>query len=168
MICPNCHCKFLSIKIGKEERTEKGFKKSIQVTWLLFRRCFQQELHCNAKTSCSNHYHCVTSEQMIMRNKKVLTLLIFHLWILTLSINMVTTVVTTEGKPLLWKFFSIKDKREYVIAIIAIMSTCISHRQACSQVGLSHMYYTCFKKVIEKVDTLKNGATFVPCKRNGN
>jgi hypothetical protein len=30
------------------------------------------------------------------------------------------------------------------------------------------MYYTCFKKVIKKVDALENGATFVQYKTNGN
>ena len=47
------------------------------MTWLLFRRCFKQDLYCNTKTSYSNHYHCISSEPMIMSNKKVFTLLIF-------------------------------------------------------------------------------------------
>jgi len=61
----------------------------------------------------------------------------FHWWILTLTINMVTAVVTTEGnQPSLGKSFSIKDKREYIITIDVIMSTSIFHHPACSQVSL--------------------------------
>jgi len=80
-----------------------------------------------------------------MSNKKVSFCSFFHLGILTLTIKMVTAVLATEGnQPLLWKSFSIKDKREYVIAIDASVSTDISRCQACSQVGLLYMYYTRF------------------------
>ena len=55
VICPNRFGEFLSIESGKEEIPEKEFTRSFQVTLLHVRRCFQQDLHCNAMTSWSNH-----------------------------------------------------------------------------------------------------------------
>ncbi len=87
---------------------------------------------------------------------------------LVITIIMVTiTVVSSGTKPFRWKSFSIKDKRELVQAIDIMVSTSISHCQACSWVGLHHIYYTCFKKVIEKVDALKKIDVYVPYKTNG-
>ena len=65
------------------------------------------------------------------------------------------------------KYFSIKDKRELVQAIDIMVSTGVSRRQACSRVGLHHIYYTCFKTVIEKVDTLEKSDAYIPYKTNG-
>ena len=82
---------------------------------------------------------------------------------------MVTAVVSTEvNQPLCRKSFSLKDKRDFVHAVDSIVATGISRRQACHHLGLSSMYYTCFKKVIKRVDALENGATFVLYKTNGN
>ena len=55
VILPYCLGEFLSIGNGKEEIPEKEFIRSFQVAWLLVRRCFQQDLHCNAMTSLLNH-----------------------------------------------------------------------------------------------------------------
>ena len=67
-----------------------------------------------------------------------------------------------------WKSVSLKDKRDFVHAVDSILATGICRRQACHHLGLSSMYYTRFRKVIKRVDALKNGATFVPYKTNGN
>ena len=82
---------------------------------------------------------------------------------------MVTAVVSTEGiQPLCRKSFSLKEKGGFVHAVKSIVSTCISCHQACCHLGLSSMYHTCFRKVIKRVNTLKNGAMFVPYKTSGN
>ena len=81
VICPNLLGEFLSIENGKEEIPEKEFMRSFQVSWLLVRRCFQKDLHCNAMASWSNHYRCISSEPMIMNNKKGIILLIFSVGI---------------------------------------------------------------------------------------
>ena len=70
VILPYCLGKFLSIENGKEEIPEKEFTRSFQVAWLLIRRCFQQDLHCNAMTLLYNHYLCVSFKPMITSNKK--------------------------------------------------------------------------------------------------
>jgi hypothetical protein len=63
----------------------------------------------------------------------------------------------------------VKDKREFVQAIDALVATGVSCHQAHSQVaGLSHYYnYALFKKVIEKVHALEKGDAFVSHKING-
>jgi hypothetical protein len=61
----------------------------------------------------------------------------------------------------------VNKKREYVVAINALMAEGASHQQACSMVGLPHNYYPRFKKVINKLDNLEQDASFVPFKRNG-
>jgi len=82
---------------------------------------------------------------------------------------MVTAVVSTEvNQPLHQKSFSLKDKRDFIHVVNSIVVTGISHCQACYHLGLSSMNYTHFRKVIKRVDTLENGATFVPYKTNGN
>ncbi len=82
---------------------------------------------------------------------------------------MVTAVVSTEGnQPLCWKPFSLKDKRDFIHAVDTIVATSISCRQVCYHLGLSSMYYTCFRKVIKRVDALENDAAFVLYKTNGN
>ena len=59
--------------------------------------------------------------------------------------------------------FSIKEKRELVQAVDVFRATHkVSCRQACAFVGISQVYYTRFKKVIEKVDNLENDKEFIP------
>ena len=65
------------------------------------------------------------------------------------------------------KSFSIKEKREYVHAVDILVEKDISHRKACSILGLHPIYYTRFKKVIARVDALENSAGFVPYNTNG-
>ena len=81
---------------------------------------------------------------------------------------MVTAAVVTEdNQPSRRKSFSLKDKRDFVLAIDSMVSTGMSRRQACYHLGLSPMYYTRFKKVIETVDALEKSVTFVPYKTIG-
>jgi hypothetical protein len=47
-------------------------------------------------------------------------------------------------KPSLRKSFSIKDKREIIRSVDTIVATGSSHRKACYQLGVSHVYYSCF------------------------
>jgi len=72
----------------------------------------------------------------------------------------------TEQDASLHKSFSVKEKREYILAIDDLIARGASHRQACAMVNLPHNYYPCFKKVIKKIDDLDN-AGFVPFKTNG-
>lgn len=78
-----------------------------------------------------------------------------------------TVVVADRNQPSRRKSFSVKDKREFILIIDSIVSTGISRSQACRHIGFSPMYYTRFKEVIDKVDALENGATFVAYKTNG-
>jgi hypothetical protein len=48
---------------------------------------------------------------------------------------------TVVAEPLLWKSFSLKDKREFVQAMDTIVATGLSCRKACCQLRVSHMYY---------------------------
>ena len=81
---------------------------------------------------------------------------------------MITIVVATKGnQPSLQRSFFLKDKMDFIHAVNALVSTSISCCQACSHVG-SHIHYMRFKKVLKKVDDLKNSASFVPYKTNGN
>jgi hypothetical protein len=64
------------------------------------------------------------------------------------------------------KSFSVKEKREYVLAIDDLIARGSSRRQACAMVNLPHNYYPRFKKVMKKIDDLDN-AGFVPFKTNG-
>jgi len=63
--------------------------------------------------------------------------------------------------------FSIKDKRDFVHKIDIIISTGVSHRQACVRVGLPYLYYAHFKKARQKVEHLENRDVYVPFKTNG-
>jgi hypothetical protein len=67
----------------------------------------------------------------------------------------------------LQKSFSVKEKREYVVAIDALVVEGASRQQACLMVGLPHNYYPCFKKVIKKLDDLEQDAGSGPFKMNG-
>ena len=58
-------------------------------------------------------------------------------------------------------FWFAVDKKGSFPTINAIVVTIISHCQACSQLGLSRVYYTCFEKMNEKIGALKNGHTIV-------
>ena len=57
-----------------------------------------------------------------------------------------------------------KEKRENVVAIGALVAEGASRRQACLMVGLPHNYYPRFKKVIKKLDDLEQDASSVPLK----
>jgi hypothetical protein len=59
--------------------------------------------------------------------------------------------------------FSVKEKRELAQAVDVIrVSHKTSCRQACAFIGISQVYYACFKKVIEKVEDLRNDNEFIP------
>ena len=66
------------------------------------------------------------------------------------------------------KSFSIKDKREFILSVDSIVSTGASRREACTRLGLPHMYYERFKKAIEKVESLENGTGYIPYKTNNS
>ena len=66
------------------------------------------------------------------------------------------SVVSFESEPSCHKSFSIKDKRGFILSVDSIVSTGASRHEACTCLGLPHMYYKCFKKAIEKVESLEN------------
>ena len=72
------------------------------------------------------------------------------------------TVASVRAEPLPRKSYSVKDKREFVQAVNALIAAVVSHCQASQVAGLSHYYYAWFKKVIEKVNALEGGEAFVP------
>jgi len=58
--------------------------------------------------------------------------------------------------------FSVKEKRELAQAVdVFRVPHKVSCHQACAFVGISQVYYACFKKMIEKVDDLKNDNEFI-------
>jgi hypothetical protein len=77
-------------------------------------------------------------------------------------------VVLFEDEQSRCKSYSIKDKREFIQAISTLVSTGASHRDACSCVGLPHMYYSLFKKAVEKVEALEKSAVYIPYKTNNS
>ena len=62
-----------------------------------------------------------------------------------------TVVVSFEDERSRRKSYSIKDKREFIQANDALVSTGASRRDACSRVGLPHMYYACFEKRLKRL-----------------
>ena len=78
------------------------------------------------------------------------------------------TVVSFEAKRSRHRSYSINDKRESIQVIDTLVSIGISYREACSCVGLPHMYYTHFKKVVEKFETLEKSDVYIPYKMNGS
>ena len=78
VFCLNRLGEFLSVENGKEEISEKEFIRSFQVAWLLVRRCFQQDLHCNAMASwCNCSIIAFQLNQFVISNKKGIILLTF-------------------------------------------------------------------------------------------
>ena len=73
----------------------------------------------------------------------------------------------TQKEASLRRSFSVKEKREYVVAIDAIIATGATRRQACTMVNLPHNYYPHFKKVFSKINNLEKSNVFVPFKTNG-
>ena len=73
----------------------------------------------------------------------------------------------TQKEASLRRSFSVKEKREYVVAIDAIIATGATRRQACTMVNLPHNYYPRFKKVLSKIDDIEKNEGFVPFKTNG-
>ena len=73
--------------------------------------------------------------------------------------------VSPEAEQARRRSFSIKDKRDFVHRIDSIVSTGVSHCQACVRVGLPYLYYVRFKKVIHKVDALENRDVTFPSRQ---
>lgn len=73
----------------------------------------------------------------------------------------------TQKEASLRRSFSVKEKREYVVTVDAIIATGATRRQACAMVNLPHNYYPRFKKVLSKIDDLEKNDGFVPFKTNG-
>ena len=69
--------------------------------------------------------------------------------------------------PSLRKSFSLKEKRESVRDVDAIVATGLSRRNACLQLGVPHGYYARFKKAIALAQSLQNSAAFLPYNFNG-
>ena len=99
--------------------------------------------------------------------KKTFSIFILMVSVVAQVIEPLSALTTRESEPTLRKAFAIKEKREYVQAIDAIVSQGISRRKACSMLGLHPVYYARFKKVLRKVDDLENGDAFVAHKTNG-
>jgi len=78
------------------------------------------------------------------------------------------SVVLVESNQTRRKSFSIKDKREFILAVDTLVSTGASRHEACNRLGLPHMYYERIKKVIEKVESLENGTGYIPYKTNNS
>ena len=79
-----------------------------------------------------------------------------------------TVVVLFEDNRSRRKSYSIKDKREFIQAIDTLVSTGASRCNTCSRVGLPHMYYSLFKKAVEKVEALEKSAVYIPYKTNNS
>jgi hypothetical protein len=78
-----------------------------------------------------------------------------------------SSVIPFEAEHSLCRSYPIKEKRDFIHAIDTIIATGVSCRVACSRVGLSHMYYACFKKAIAKVEALEKSDVYLPYKTNG-
>jgi len=65
------------------------------------------------------------------------------------------------------KSYEIKDKRNYVQRVDELVSTGFSRRKACMGLGIPLLYYSRWKKLIEKVDAINSGTEFVPYNTKG-
>ena len=79
-----------------------------------------------------------------------------------------SSVILFEAERSRRRSYPIKEKRDFIHAIDTIVTTGVSCRVACSRVGLSHTYYTRFKKAIAKVEGLEKSDVYVPYKTNGS
>ncbi len=74
---------------------------------------------------------------------------------------------TKAGRPSHRKSYTIKEKREFVNAVDALIAKDIPRRKACVILGLHPNYYSRFKKVVAKVDALEKSDGFVAHRTNG-
>jgi hypothetical protein len=83
------------------------------------------------------------------------------------DVSALNSIVVSE--PSYRRSFSLKEKREYVQAVELVLSNHpgMSTRRACSVIGLSPVYFVCFKKVLKKVDAIDQGEAIVAHKING-
>ena len=65
------------------------------------------------------------------------------------------------------KSYEIKDKRNVVQRVDELVATGFSRRKACLSLGIPLLYYSCWKKLIEKVDAINSGTDFVPYNTKG-
>ena len=65
------------------------------------------------------------------------------------------------------KSFDIKDKRNAIQKIDALVSAGFSQHQACLGVGIPPLYYRRWVKVLKKVDVMNAGDVYVSNKTNG-
>jgi len=65
------------------------------------------------------------------------------------------------------KSYEIKDKRNVVQQVDELVSIGFSFRKACMGLGIPLLYYSRWKKLVEKVDAINSGKEFVPYNTKG-
>ena len=75
-------------------------------------------------------------------------------------------VVTTKAAKVRMSY-EIKEKRQVVCHIDALLTSGLSRCWACENVGVKYLYYRRWKKLIKKVDIINNGEHFVAYNTKG-
>ena len=65
------------------------------------------------------------------------------------------------------KSYEIKDKRSVVQRVDELVSTRFTRRKACLSLGIPLLYYSRWKKLIEKVDAINSNTELVPYNTKG-
>ena len=73
----------------------------------------------------------------------------------------------TKGTTVSRKSYEIKDKRNDVQRVDELVLTGFTCRNACLSLGIPLLYYSHWKKLIEKVDAINSGTEFVPYSTKG-
>ena len=76
-------------------------------------------------------------------------------------------VVTTKAAKVR-RSYEIKEKRQVVCQVDALLPSGLSRRRACENVGVRYLYYRRWKKLLEKVDSMKDAGHFIPYNLKGN
>ena len=80
------------------------------------------------------------------------------------ALNMDTNTKGTVSR----KSYEIKDKRNFVLQVDELIATGLFSRlTACLNVGIPLLYYSRWKKLLEKVDALNSGTEFMPYNTTG-
>ena len=80
----------------------------------------------------------------------------------------ISDLVLTTKSAKVWRSYEIKEKRQVVCQVDALLLSGLSQRRACKNVGVKYLYYRCWKKLLEKVGSTKDAGHFIAYNLKGN
>ena len=78
-----------------------------------------------------------------------------------------TNLVVATKAAKVRRSYEIKEKLQVVCQIEAFLTSGLSWRRACKNVGVKYLYYRRWKTLIEKVDSINDGEHFVAYNTKG-